>query len=78
MTYYLLRLLAKLIPGGARRQRFIEWARPRFSVQAIVDIALADRLEPIERAIYRTQSVEAPLTLTIDETLDALIDGRSI
>lgn len=78
MTYYILLMLAKLIPGKARRQRFIDWSRERFSVRAIVDAALAEQRVSLERAIYRTPMVDAPVIMTVDQTLDALIDGKSI
>ena len=78
MVYYVLLVLAKLIPGEARRQRFVGWARARFSVRAIVDAALVEHLASIERAIHRTQMIDPPKVMSVDETLDALIGGSSI
>jgi len=78
VTYYILLMLAKLIPGKARRQRFIDWSRTRFSVRAIVDAALVEQRRSLERTIYRTQMTEAPFVMTVEQTLDALIAGRSI
>ncbi|WP_164743478.1 GT-D fold domain-containing glycosyltransferase [Microbacterium sulfonylureivorans] len=76
--YYFLVLVANLIPGRARRQRFIEWARSRFSQRAIVESALAEQRVVFERTIYRTQMSEAPVIMTVDQTLDALVGGKSI
>ena len=78
MVYYLLVMVARLIPGEARRRRFIEWARLRFSTRAIVEAALAEHRMSLEKTIYRGQMAEPPMTMTVDETLDALIDGQSI
>ncbi|GAA2982157.1 glycosyltransferase family protein [Microbacterium terrae] len=78
MAYYVLLFLAKLIPGRARRQRFIDWMRPRFSVKAIVDAAIAEELLALEAVIYRTRTADAPVVMTVDQTLDALIAGKSI
>ena len=78
MFYYVLRALATLIPGRARRRRFLAWARPRFHQPTIVEIALADRLAPIEQALYRTQMFDPPWIATVSQTLDDLIAGKSI
>lgn len=78
MSYYILLILANLIPGRVRRQRFIDWMRPRFSTRAIVETALAEQRAALEKTIFRTQMSEAPAILTVDQTLDALIDGKSI
>ncbi|WP_157814022.1 MULTISPECIES: GT-D fold domain-containing glycosyltransferase [unclassified Microbacterium] len=78
MTYYILLLLAKLIPGSTRRQRFVAAVRQRFSVRAIIDAAIAEQRASLETLIYRTQMAEAPVTMTVDQTLDALIEGKSI
>lgn len=78
MFFYFLVFVSKLIPGRARRQRFIDWARPRFSSRAIVETALAGQRAEFERTIYRTQMAETPVVMSVDQTLDALIAGKSI
>nr|WP_274636864.1 GT-D fold domain-containing glycosyltransferase [Microbacterium bovistercoris] len=83
MFYYLLRLVGKLIPGEARRGRFSAWARSRFSLHAIVETALADHRKATEgvtqNAIYyHSHLFEMPVVMTVDDTLNALIGGKSI
>ena len=78
MAYYILLMFAKLIPGRDRREKFRGWARARFSVRAIVDAALVEQRRSIERTVYRTQMTEAPVVMTVEQTLDALIAGSSI
>ncbi len=79
MIYYVFRILARVIPGAARRQRFIGWARARFSVQAMIDTAVAENLAAVESAIYYEMHLfEYPTFMTMDEAMDALIGGASI
>ena len=79
MIYRILLVLGKLIPGQTRRTQFIDWARSRFSVQAMMDSALATHLAEVEQAIYfHAHLFRSPTILSVDEALDALIDGRSI
>ncbi|WP_243062726.1 GT-D fold domain-containing glycosyltransferase [Humibacter sp. RRB41] len=44
----------------------------------MIDTSLSERLAPVERAIYRTQLCESPTIMAVDQTLDALIEGKSI
>ncbi|WP_243062391.1 GT-D fold domain-containing glycosyltransferase [Humibacter sp. RRB41] len=78
MIYYILLAIANLIPEGGRRQRFIASARARFSLRAIVDAALTEQRVTLENAIYRAQMSQTPIIMTVDQTLDALVEGMSI